>query len=60
MLPVQATISKAGVRAKCRAKWGGKWWDVHPVIKKARLAWASGVVLDQSVVVHEGDCSYVV
>jgi len=53
--------NKSTLRSRCRAKWGPKWYDVHPVIKKARLAWASGLVdANQFVVVREGDTSYVV
>jgi hypothetical protein len=53
--------SAKAMRATCRAKWGKQWHNVHPVIKKCRLAWASGKVdLGQVVLVREGGSSYVV
>jgi hypothetical protein len=49
------------LRAKCRARWGNQWHSVHPVIKKCRLAWASGTVdPGQMVLVREGGSSYAV
>lgn len=39
---VKHTISKVEARAMCRAHWGKDWYKVHPLIKKARLAWAIG------------------
>jgi len=44
-------MAKKELKMKCRAKWGASWWKVHPVIKKARLAWAEGK--EQSVRVQE-------
>jgi hypothetical protein len=46
-------MGKAEHRAKCRAKWGSSWYKVHPVIKKARLQWASGERLSDCVLVTE-------
>ena len=46
-------MGKAEQRAKCRAKWGAKWHQVHPVIKKARLLWASGERLSDTGLFHE-------
>lgn len=52
---------KAELRARCRKKWGKEWYKVHPVIKKARLVWATGEVdLGNAVRVFESGGSYVV
>ena len=49
-------VSKAEMRSRCRKKWGAKWYKCHPVIKQARLAWASGVVdFGEMVLVKEKD-----
>ncbi len=61
-LPVAVVVpSKAELRAKCRAKWGRDWHKVHPVIKKCRLAWATGQInYLQHVTVHDEGGTYVV
>ena len=52
---------RGDLRKMCRAKWGKDWHNVHPVIKKCRLAWASGRVdLDNAVTVRESGGTYVV
>lgn len=48
-------MGKPEQRTKCRVKWGKNWWRVHPVIKRARLQWASGERLADTVVVTECD-----
>ena len=55
-------LNKAEMRAACRKRWGKNWWKVHPVIKVARLAWASGCVhaAGDTVVVKEHGDVYVV
>ena len=34
--------TKTIARNLCRARWGAKWYECHPLIKKARLQWAEG------------------
>jgi hypothetical protein len=36
------TATKAQARALARKKWGKDWHTIHPVMRKARLAWAFG------------------
>ena len=56
-----AKITKADARAICRAHWGKTWYKVHPLIKKARIAWALSEFSEWGLVnVHEGGRSYVV
>ena len=31
---------KSAWRVAARKEWGPKWWEVHPVIKRARIEWA--------------------
>ena len=63
---VKHTISEVEARAMCRAHWGKDWYKVHPLIKKARLAWCDMALSGNlnpkfdRVHVHEGGCSYVV
>ena len=33
-------LRKSGWRLAARREWGAKWWDVHPLIKRARIHWA--------------------
>jgi hypothetical protein len=51
-------MAKADIRLKCRTKWGKNWHNVHPVIKKARLQWAAGERLSDTVRVVEGGETY--
>ena len=58
-LEVLAVMSKANVRTACRKRWGKDWYKVHPVIKKARMTWASGGDPEgRLVIVHEGRDTY--
>ncbi len=53
--------SKTITRAKCRKRWGKDWYRCHPVMKRARIAWAEGVVDEHGVVhVTDGGEQYVV
>ena len=58
MPPAGLPSAKSTLRAKCRAKWGGDWHKVHPVIKKARIQWALGLRLSDTVRVTEGGKTY--
>ena len=52
-------MSKADIRTACRKRWGKEWYEVHPVIKKARMTWAAGGDPEgRLVIVHEGLDTY--
>lgn len=48
-------MGKKELRSKCRERWGNDWHKCNPVIKKARMQWASGQEHWQKVLVTEGD-----
>ena len=41
---VQRKVAKSEVRKVARQRFGKDWYNVHPVIKKARLEWAQSYV----------------
>jgi len=44
--------SKKDIRELCRKEFGSKWFDCHPLIKKARIAFVQNKDVDPRMCVH--------
>jgi len=48
----QEMPSKKDIRELCRKEFGSKWFDCHPLIKKARIAFVQNKDVDPRMCVH--------